>query len=160
MLDAGLQREASPPAPSISCPCSARTTTTVLRSSGYHSLYRHHLQLSQSSIRLLFRQRTLEFRRATYSAQGHAVTKRMSCGSNRGWPPKPMSFKHHCRPGPAGCSLAGTVERCAGNDQDFSSGLSPGFCPSTIQKRYFWKESEDTKDGGSLGKHLDQGSQL
>lgn len=95
MLDAGLQREASPPAPSISCPCSARTTTTVLRSSVYHSLYRHHLQLSQSSIRPLFRRRTLEFRRATYSAQGHAVTKRMSCGSNRGWPPKPMSFKHH-----------------------------------------------------------------
>lgn len=37
-------------------------------------------------------------------------------------------------PVPADCPLAGTVERCAENDQDFSSGLSLGFVQVQYRK--------------------------
>lgn len=37
-------------------------------------------------------------------------------------------------PVPADCPLAGTVERCAENDQDFSSGLSLGFVQIQYRK--------------------------
>lgn len=120
------------------------------------ALDRHYLQLSQSPITSpLFRWRNLKFRNAIYSAQGHAGSKWMSRNSHRGVPPKPEFFQqslHHAVP--TDHPSAGTVGRRAENDQDFSCGLSPGFFTSAIQRRDFWKESEDTTQGEPLRKPL------